>query len=99
MARGGSPEGHSERAQQAFDHAVERERAALQTHETAAERHESVATHYRNAAREETDASRIERLNQLSATERDRAEHARNRAASVRERLIGEGIDPENPPD
>lgn len=88
------PPSPRQRAHNAFNDAVARERAALQTHQLAAERHEAMAAHYRNAAAAATDPYTKDRLRSLEAAERDRAGQARLRAQSVRERLLRDGIEP-----
>jgi len=84
----GDPSG--QRLQRALESALEREKAALRTHDAAAERHRSMQNHYLNAAGA-AEGEAADRLRALADSEAQRAQRAQQRAAAVRERLRREG--------
>jgi len=94
MGSGSDAESPQERAQNAFEHAVNHERDAIVAHEAAAARHEEIAAQQEQAALSAPDDLR-DQMTQLAARERSRAGVARDRAETVRKRLRAEGIDPD----
>ena len=82
-----------DRAQAAFDHAVQHELQAIQLHERAAVRHDEIAASYEQAAEQGVGRTSKE-FADLARRERRRAAEARFRADAARTRLRAEGIDP-----
>lgn len=86
------PDEGSERARRAFDHAVERERAAIATHERAATMHAEAAALLEQAALTANEADHLDELIRRAEAERKPAEAAADRAATARHRLRSEGV-------
>lgn len=82
-----------DRAQRAFDHAVDREKESIAAHEHAATVHDEAAALNEQAALHEADPAHLDDLVARAEAERERGSAARSRADRARQRLRAEGVE------